>query len=493
MKRRLLLAAAVAAPAAWSLRGLARGAADDADGRASLPDFRRDGDVDDSEAFRRAAATGRPVHLPAGRGRGPGGRYLIASTPQDRLPSGVQVLGDGIDRTIVARSYRRSAPFVFFFDSDSADPARNGRNMIFRDFTIEDEVEKRGYAEFDYLIMLNGVSGARFERVGFRGFRGDGLHLGSGTVLGHERHNLDVSVVDCVFDGINANNRNGISVIDCDRLLVQGCRFLNCSRYGDGTVNKGDPFNPRTGVMAPGPIDFEPNDDGFAVIRAVTIRDNLFRGGGGYAVTLNLRANDRVRNAQSGFVITGNTIEDRDGAFTTAGYGGDQAIRADQGYGVTFSRNTIRRCRTPFILNGMRGVTMAENRFTDCASHSEIGNTAWNAEVTLTGNRFERVGLRPAGYALWVRECDRLRLERNEFVDCGLADRRFGVGLAFVGGRITRLAMLDNLFSSPNGRMTQTAVAFQDARIDARTATVGPQRVTFAAPPVRETLRLAPV
>jgi hypothetical protein len=485
-----MLAAAAALPAAWSLRSLAeRG--EDAGDRAALPEFRRPGDLDDTAAFFRAAATGGVVHLPAGRGLGSDGRYLIASTPTEHLTSGLRVEGDGMDRTVVARSYRREAPFVFFLDTGSADRSRNARGIVFSDLTIEDEVVRRGFAEYHYLIMLNGVTGARFERVAFRGFRGDALHFGSGTTLGHERHNVDVRVADCVFDGVNANNRNAISVIDCDGVVIERCRFLNCSRAGDGTLNKGDPFDPRTGVGAPGPIDFEPNDQGFPVIRNVVIRDNLFRGGGGFAVNMLLPPNDRLRTPQRSFTITGNVVEDRHGGLSCFGYAGDAALRADRAYDVVAEENTIRGCRSPFILNGMVGVRLSRNRFLDCPGHAEIGYTGANAGVRLDGNRFERCGLTPLGYALWVRTCDRLSLERNEFVDCGLAGRRFGIGLAFVAGRVTRLRLADNLFSSPTGRMTQAAVAFREADIDAATASIGPQRITFPAQPVAEALRVA--
>ncbi|WP_375402479.1 right-handed parallel beta-helix repeat-containing protein [uncultured Sphingomonas sp.] len=493
MKRRTVLAAVAVVPAvvsaAWALRAAA--GEDVAGERASVPDFRRAGDRDDSEAFRRAVATGRTVHLPAGKGRGRGGRYLIANGPEHRLAPGVRVVGDGIDRTIVAKSYATAAPFVLFFDSGSADPARNGRSFSFRDLTFEDEVTEQGFSEFSYLVMLNGVTDVRFDRVGFRGFRGDGLHLGSGLVLGQERHNVNVTVADCVFDGVNSNNRNAVSVIDCDGLVIERSRFLNCSRPGDGTINKGDPFNPATGLQMPGPIDFEPNDDGFAIIRNVTIRGNLFRGGGGFAVCLNLRENTKVRAAQRDFTVTDNVIEDRHGGWLTYGYGGDRAITSTRGYAATFSGNTVRRCRTPFVLNGMRGIALTGNVISDCDQHAEIGNLAWNAVVTLSKNRFTRVGLRPIGYALWVRECDRLTLDGNEFVDCGLADRRFGIALAFVSGRMTRLTMRDSRFASPAGRMTQAVVAFKDATIDAKTAVIGPQRMEIAAPPVRVSLRVA--
>ncbi len=457
----------------------------------ALPDFRRNGDADDTAAFFRAAATGRTVHLPARGGMGPGGRYLIGSGVRDQLPPGCTVSGDGMGETVIARSNRPGTSFVFFCDSGSADPARNRTGLSFSDLTIEDDVARLGFAEYSYLVMLNGATDASFRRVGFRGFRGDGLHLGSGIVLGQERHNRRVTVGECVFDGVNANNRNAISVIDCDGLVIERSQFLNCTRYGDGSLGAGDPMNPRTGLGMPGPIDLEPNDDGFPVVRDVVIRDNLFRGGGGYAVCLNLRVNARLRVPQRNIRITGNTITDRDGGLITFGFAGDEAIRSGPDYDVQVSGNTVRRCRTPFILNGMRGLTLADNIFADCAGRAEIGNVAGNARITLRGNSFLRCGAEEPGYTLWVRASDRLTLADNLFEDCGIAKgRRFGVALALVQGRITNLSLDANRFTSPTGRMTVAAMAFREAQLDRATAAVGPQRMDFAAPDVRQALGL---
>ena len=36
-----------------------------------------------------------------------------------------------------------------------------------------------------------------------------------------EKHLDTIVVADCLFDGINANNRNAISVIDAERLTIE--------------------------------------------------------------------------------------------------------------------------------------------------------------------------------------------------------------------------------------------------------------------------------
>ncbi len=454
-----------------------------------VTDFRRADDVDDSDAFRRALETGRPVHAPAAGGSGPEGRYLVA-TAEPNLPTGAMLFGDGPGRTIIARSYARPAPFLFHADSKSADPARNLQGIAFRDLSLEDDVVRRGFSEFDYLVMLNGVTGARFERVNFTGFRGDGLHLGSSTISAVERHNRDVVVRDCRFDGINANNRNAISVIDCDGLLIEDSAFLNCTRPGDGTPLRGDPMNPQTGLAQPGAIDCEPNGDRFAIIRNVVIRRNLFQGGGGNAVALNLRPNDAVDIAQQGFTITENRIVDRAGGFAIFGYGPGRSLAGTPRYELMVAENEIRGCATPFIVDGVRGVRITRNRIIECSKMAEIGYRGMVAEVEVDENRFERAGNQAPGHALWIRSSDRLALTGNMFVDCGAAGARNGVAIAFVDGVNRNLTLSGNRFASPDGRTAQAMTVFAAARIDAGSARVSANRVEFRATPVEALLGL---
>ncbi|VXC47360.1 right-handed parallel beta-helix repeat-containing protein [Sphingomonas sp. AX6] len=433
----------------------------------ALPDFRRAGDSDDSAALARAFATGRPVHAPAGRGSGPGGRYLIGNTATATLPSGATLFGDGVGRTVIARS-GASNPFILHGDSGSPDPGRNIRGLTFRDLSFVDDVERLGFSEFSYLVMLNGVSDVRFERVAFRGFRGDGLHLGSSVTSQVERHNRNVVIENCVFDGINANNRNAVSVIDVDGLRIERSRFLNVTRAGDGTAVPGDPMNPATGIAQPGAIDLEPNADAFAVIRNIVIRDNDFAGGGGAAISLLLLPNDVVRTPQQGILIENNRIRDRVAAFQAFGFVGDGAVRSDRPYAITFRNNQVTGCDKPFIVSGIRGMRMAGNLFRDCASHAEMGYRGTNVDIALSGNRFERVGAAPPGMAMWVRDADGIEIADNHFVDAGAAGDRSGVAIAFVSGVVKGLTMRGNRFRSGDGRMSQSVMLFKDARVEAR-------------------------
>jgi hypothetical protein len=439
----------------------------------SLPDFRRAADPDDSDALDRAIATGRPIHAPGGMGSGSGGRYLISAAGLRSLPSGFTLRGDGIDHTIIARSYLRAGSFVFFADSGSPDPQQNLVDLALSDLTIEDDVVARGFSEFSYLVMLNGVSGAHIDRVRFRGFRGDGLYIGSSTVQANERHNRDVFVRHCHFDGINANNRNAISILDCDGLLIEHCRFNNVTRPGGKSA--ADPMDPATGPPMPGAIDLEPERNNFAVLRNVIIRGNHFVGGGGYAVALTLLPNDLVRDPQRIFRVEGNVVERRYGGFSGSGYGGDSAVSSGRPYAIAIQSNHVANCIKPFLLQGIRGLTMANNSFVDCGEMAELGYQATNAAIAIHDNEFTRVGT-VQGYGMWIRSIAGLDLRHNKFTDCGRADGSIGIALAFVNGAIRDTVISANEFWSPTGRTTEAATVFRDARLDRRSITATANR-----------------
>lgn len=432
--------------------------------------------------------SGRPVHARAGHGAGPGGSYAVGMSDRDTLPPGLRLTGDGIGKTVFRRTRVGAAPFILHCDSKSADPARNIGDLRFADLSFEDDVVALGFSEYQYLVMLNGVTGASFERVGFRGFRGDGLHLGSSTVSHVERHNRDVRIADCRFDGINANNRNAISVIDCDGLVVERCEFLRCTRPGDGGASAADPMNPATGPAMPGAIDLEPNDDSFAVIRRIAIRENRFVGGGGSAVALHLLANDRVRSAQAGIDVTGNIVSDRAGGFEITGHAGAGALGSAPGYSIALSDNEVQRCGRPFAISGVKGVRLDGNTFADCTAHAEIGHTAEVANIALRGNRFERIGTAAERFGLWIRGSRGIALEDNLFADIGGPDNKGGIAIALVGGAIRGLTLIGNRFTRPLGRTSEAISVFRDAEVERSTLKLDRNIVEFPAPSLTSAL-----
>ncbi len=229
---------------------------------------RGDGRADDSPAFQAAldaaARAGGKVQVPPGI-------YVVANL---RVGSCTEIQGTGDRSVLRAKTGPTEAGRAAYALSVNAgrggtpNPADNVRNVTLRSFRVEGTVAQDGFSEHKHLVNLNAVTGVLVEDISFVGFRGDGLYLGSGNAAGLERHNRNVVVRKCRFDGVNGENRNGISIVDGDGVLVEANSFTRCSRKG-----------------MPGPIDLEPNPDAgpYAVLRDITIRSNRFDACGGNA------------------------------------------------------------------------------------------------------------------------------------------------------------------------------------------------------------------
>jgi hypothetical protein len=195
------------------------------------------------------SGAGAKVYIPAGI-------YLVK---QLNLKSGIELYGDGHASEL--RAYDNSLACEFMLvtyvrDGGSSNVADNMRNIHLHDLKLNGRVAEFGYQQYFYLLAVNATSDLTVERVAFYGFRGDGMYVGSGTLRNTERHNQRIAVRDCVFDGAVKDNRNGLSIIDCDHLTVGNCVFRN---IGNTKLSH-----------SVGAIDFEPDHD-WGVYRHVTI------------------------------------------------------------------------------------------------------------------------------------------------------------------------------------------------------------------------------
>lgn len=209
---------------------------------------------DCTAAFQKAIDGSRRVFVPAG----------VYPVKQINLRSGLELYGEGASSEL--RSFDDSLASEFMlatYVKDGGTPrvADNMRDIHVHDLKLNGRVGEFGYAQYYYLLAVNATSDLTVERVTFFGFRGDGMYVGSGTLSNTERHNERVTVRDCVFDGAVKDNRNGLSIIDCDGLLVENCIFRN---IGNAKLSR-----------SVGGIDFEPDHD-FSVYRNVTIRHCSF-------------------------------------------------------------------------------------------------------------------------------------------------------------------------------------------------------------------------
>jgi hypothetical protein len=216
-----------------------------------------DGIADDTAAiqsainFQRDAPGGGEVYVPAGT-------YLVNGL---LLYSDITLRGAGPTVSILKDSGGevRNILGINYPSGGTSDIADNQRNIIIRDIQFRGTVDTEGFAEHRKNIYVTAVSDLLIENVHFIGFRGDAIYVGSGHVHGIERHNTDIVVRGCFFDGINNQNRHIIFIVDADRLT-----FENNISY---RVSRPD---------MPGPIDVEPNNDGTYIVRDITFHNNYF-------------------------------------------------------------------------------------------------------------------------------------------------------------------------------------------------------------------------
>jgi len=347
---------------------------------------RRPGDRDDTAAFERALATGRPVHVPAGH-------YEIADC---RLGNGARLSGEGQASVIRVRAGRPG------LRAESGATGRFLRGLVLRDLVIEGRSVEAGFAEHAHLLRLDGVEDVQVERVSFRGFQGDGLYLGSGLQPGEERHNRRIVVRGCRFDGINRQNRNAISVIDGDDVRIEGCSFMNCTRPD-----------------MPGPIDLEPDAQAFAVIRKIQVIGNQFAGNGGNVGEIALQVPAAVRALPRDIVIRDNRFRDYRGTGAEVALNVFRATgAADPDMGVAISGNQGQGGHAPYSFVSAKGVRASGNVWTDYRIGTLVG---WRDPASLgrdiqIADRFVRCGA-GAGAAIAIVNADGLSLDGSAFID----------------------------------------------------------------------------
>lgn len=391
------------------------------------------GETDHTAMFNRATAAARKVYVPAGT-------YYLDSA---NWPSNTEIYGDGHTSILHVRAAGRCA---FLVNSPSANVLDNVQNLYMHDLQLRGEVDVPGvgFAEHNHLLNLNGVTNVTIERCLFKGFRGDGLYFGSHSDGGLERHNEKCKVINCIFDGINRDNRNGITFIDVDGALVEDCHFTNCSRSN-----------------MPGAIDFEPDVFSFHVIRNVTIKNNMFTGNGGNVAEIAFYVPPAVTFEPRNILIEGNT------SLNYLGSGHMFYFSMNRASSNTSPCTDIRLLNNhavggfrPFQIANGRRIVLRGNTFTDMAESALLGWEGVNARVidcVIEQSRFERCGS-TGGNGLTVGNADFLSFLDTKFIDCGTGVPGAANAIDFSNGTSSVVTFSNVEFIAPTGK---TLVAIQ--------------------------------
>ena len=265
----------------------------------SVLDFGADntGIADSATAIQNAINSTSSIYFPAGT-------YKVGTTLT--LNSNTTIHGDGEASVISA-----TAGTVLFYGLSSSSSTYI-ENVTIRNIKLLGDVVVSGFSEYVHLIAVNGVRNFKLENSFLAGFQGDGLYIGAHT--DNTRHNINVKVTNCTFDGINNQNRNGISVVDGVNVLINGNTFVNTTKS-----------------TMPASIDIETNAI-TNVIQGITITNNYFSNClGSYGPVL--LANSQLLTVQPyNFIISNNTFNVDASNFAVS-------VRFDQNY--SYSENIV--------------------------------------------------------------------------------------------------------------------------------------------------------
>lgn len=179
---------------------------------------------------------------------------------------------------------RNGADGCFLFDaqvSNQKNDTNSIKNIKISGLTFKSDVEKYGFDELLHQISAHGVSNFSIDNCSFIGFFGDAIAINGGTDFTKNRnaYNKDIKITNSSFDGLNKDNRQGISIYYADGFTIDNCSFKNITRNG-----------------MPGAIDIE-SDSPTNVSRNGIISNCTFQNIGGIsAIVMNLRESTKENN-----------------------------------------------------------------------------------------------------------------------------------------------------------------------------------------------------
>ena len=392
-----------------------------------------DGVTDDTAAIQAAvnvaSASGLTLFIPASTG------YVISGV---NIGSNTVIEGEGYGSKLI-------------FKSGTGSPIRmlaiNGftgllkENISIRNVHMAGSVVADGFDEFRPLLYMFGVKNVIVENCWFIGFQGDGIGI---VHTSSTEPNENITIQNCVFDGVNKDNRNGISVIGCDKLTIDNNIFKNITRSN-----------------MPGAIDIEPNTGyTFVKLNAVTVSNNRFDNIGGnvgaMAMFLPVPSEDFTEHPKN-ITIENNTFSDVFRGIHCTQIQTANVDDSDPFINLTILNNKVDTASDRgFWLYGLNGVTMEGNSFYNCANGNRIGWSDTHRgcnNVLLRNNTFEENGTSD-GYAIQSYQSNRVHFYENTFIDCGKSDGSFGVCINFVTADANNIRLFDNTIINPSSRTT---------------------------------------
>ena len=356
-------------------------------------------------------------------------------------------------------------------------PEDNVRAITCHQIHFLGTVVSDGFQEFKHLIMMQGATDIDIQTCWFTGWQGDALVIRSGNFTAAAQ-NINVKVKGCVFDGVNNNNRNAISITDVYGMTIRDNKFINCTRNGSPTYTAPDAydtFDTEQGPPMPGAIDIEPNTaDTYVVLNDIYIGHNTCSNIQGnvaaIGMTMPIATEDFTGQPVRNITVEHNVLDDVNTGLRFSQVQNAMVTNALTPANVKMFNNTITDATArSFWLFGVRGVDMSYNHFERCANAGAIGWIAVEEnceQVNINNNYFRHCGT-VDGSALTVYKSSHLDFIGNVFDNCGVTGGGFGVLFSFTAGtsseiRIERNTLVNNeglttgLFSLSGGGVIAT-------------------------------------
>jgi uncharacterized protein YjbI with pentapeptide repeats len=408
----------------------------------SVKDFGAVGDgvVDDTAAIQAAINSAKRIFVPSGT-------YIVSHID---LASNKTLYGEGWTSKIKQKlgsttRYNEgdgviTANLIDTAPTCTTNPENNMRNIAIKDLYLEGNSVESGFMELNAIVGMQAVSDVVIERCKFVAPQGDGLCFYSGVNGAAERHCENVTVRDCVFDGVNYENRQGISFYDIDGALVEGCYFTRLTKS-----------------TMPSAIDFEGRDFNYTIIRNATVRNCTFKdigvSGSKHGVLFWFwRTNGTLTKPNQNFVIEGNRFENCAGFFAGCPI---EAGPDHSPHNIVVRNNTFRTIPHAQEIYSLRGVTFESNTFEECLYGFQVAVGYQTYDVRFVENIFKNVATSSTnGEVINARVVDGLEVRSNTFINCGRSDNTAGVLVRIATGAYTarRISIEGNRLFSTNTR-----------------------------------------
>lgn len=388
-----------------------------------------------TDAIQAAIDSGaRKIYIPEGLWEYTG--INVYQRPAIKLAGNIEIFGDGPGKTIIKQNL---AYYLFGYgylaNQGTPDPDDNIKNIVFRDLELVGD-DSPVFSQFEYILQLGCVSDVIIDNVKFRGWRGDAITIGEalGSV---ERHQLNITIQNCYFDGVNNDNRQAITVTDGTNITIQNNIFVNCTRSD-----------------MPGNIDLEPNVPSAVPydqwIGNVHILNNRFSGSQAAAISVQLSNVDDWTVPPGPIFISGNVVDsdctnDLKLYYTASGTASTLVTTTPAN---VFIDNNYFSANGGSTIFGLNRLSITNNKFFNNFPSLNIGKTDLNygqaVNVNISGNDFQGGDVYQN---IVFGQCDNVRIDNNRF---GAANNPNANNIKFFGDGLTvtcnAVQLTNNLF-----------------------------------------------